>query len=497
VGGEGVELEVVVTPGLGDNSYLLAVGGEAVVIDPQRDAGRFLALARLHGATITHVLETHVHNDYLSGALELRAATGAEVVAPAAGRYGFEHRGVTEGDEVAVGGLRLVAMETPGHTPEHLSYVLQGAGGDSTGADGRAGGDSTGAAGRPDGSRAAEPIAVFTGGSLMVGGAGRTDLVGPDWTDRLTRDQFRSLRRLASLPDHVAVYPTHGAGSFCGAGDAPKERTSTIGEERARNPAMGQPDEEAFVRRQLDGLLSYPTYYRHMAPINRQGPRVLGEPPTPGPLSPDEVAARMEAGAWVVDARWRVQFARAHVPGSVNVELDDTFGSYVGWVVPFGDPLVLVLPDPVQEALEEAASQLLRIGYERIEGHLAGGVEAWRAAGRPVASYPVAGLEALCRELRAGRDPRILDVRQAAEWRQGSIPGSRRVFVGDVPGAADRLAGEGELWVMCATGHRASLASSLLDRAGGAVRLVDGTGVADFLAHCAPDLGMKPEYPGG
>lgn len=472
MGGAGVELEVVVTPGLGDNSYLLAAEGEAVVIDPQRDAGRFLALARLHEATITHVLETHVHNDYLSGALEIRAATGAEVVAPAAGRYGFEHRGVAEGDEVALGSLRLVAMETPGHTPEHLSYLLRGA--------------------EPD----AEPVAVFTGGSLMVGGAGRTDLVGLEETDRLTRDQFRSLRRLASLPDHVAVYPTHGAGSFCGAGDAPKERTSTIGEERARNPAMGQPDEEAFVRRQLDGLLAYPTYYRHMAPINRHGPGVLGDLPGPDPLSPDEVAARMEARAWLVDARWRVQFARAHVPGSVNVELDDTFGSYVGWVVPFGDPLVLVLPEPVQDSLEEAVWQLLRIGYERIEGHLAGGIEAWRAAGRPVASYPVAGLEALCRELRAGRDPRILDVRQAAEWRQGSIPGSRRVFVGDVPGAADRLAGQGELWVMCATGHRASLASSLLDRAGGAVRLVDGTGVADFLAHCAPELGMKPEHPG-
>lgn len=478
--GEGVELEVVVTPGLGDNSYLLAAGGEAVVIDPQRDAGRFVALARLHGARITRVLETHVHNDYLSGAVELRAATGAEVVAPAAGGFRFEHRGVREGDEVVLDGLRLVAMETPGHTPEHLSYLLAGAEPGAGGAGGAV----------PD------PIAVFTGGSLMVGGAGRTDLVGPDRTDGLTRDQFRSLRRLASLPDHVAVYPTHGAGSFCGAGDAPKERTSTIGDERARNPAMGAPDEEAFVRRQLDGLLAYPTYYRHMAPINREGPRLLGEAPMPGPLSPDEVADRMRAGAWLVDARWRVQFARAHVPGSVNVELDDSFGSYVGWVVPFGEPVVLVLPDPAQDALEEAVWQLLRVGYERVEGHLAGGVEAWRASGRPVASYPVAGLEALCREHRAGRGPRMLDVRQATEWRQGAIPGSRRVFVGDVPEAASRLAGEGELWVMCATGHRASLASSLIDRAGGSVRLVDGTGVADFLAHCAPGLGMQAEHPG-
>jgi hydroxyacylglutathione hydrolase len=198
---------------------------------------------------------------------------------------------------------------------------------------------------------------------------------------------------------------------------------------------------------------------------------------------------------WVVDARWRVQFARAHVPGSVNVELDDTFGSYVGWVVPFGDPVVLVLPEPLEEALEEAVTQLLRIGYERIEGYLAGGLDGWRAAGRAVASYPVAGLEALCRELRAGRRPRVLDVRQATEWREGSIPGSRRVFVGDVPEAAGRLAADGELWVMCATGHRASLASSLIDRAGGAVRLVDGTGVADFLAHCAPELGMRAEHP--
>src|SRR2546426_462352 len=188
-----MELDVIVTPGLGDNSYLIASGGEAAVVDPQREAGRFLAAAESRGVTIRYVLETHVHNDYLSGALEIRAATGAAIAAPAKGRYEFPIEPMGEGDELKVGDLRLRAMETPGHTPEHLSYVVFEGGSDA-------------------------PTAVFTGGSMMVGSAGRTDLLGADITDELTRDQYRTLRRLASLPDDVQVLPTHGAGSFCGPG---------------------------------------------------------------------------------------------------------------------------------------------------------------------------------------------------------------------------------------------------------------------------------------
>ncbi|MGH2556458.1 MAG: MBL fold metallo-hydrolase [Actinomycetota bacterium] len=456
-----MELEIIVTPGLGDNSYVLASGGEAAVLDPQRDIGRVLSLAESRDWKIRHVLETHVHNDYVSGALELREATGAEIAEPAGGGYRFEHRSMAEGDEVPLGDHVLVAMETPGHTPEHLSYLLKDA-------------------------ESGQAVAIFTGGSLMVGGAGRTDLLGPEQTDELTRAQFRTLRRLASLPDEVQVLPTHGAGSFCGVGPAPKERTSTMAEERRRNLALAAPDEDVFVRQQLSGLLAYPTYYRFIAPINRSGPRLLRDYPRPGGLSVDEVADRVDTGVWVVDARWRIQFARAHIPGSLNVELDETFESYVGWVIPFGNPLLLVLPNPVEESLEESVTQLLRIGYEQIEGYIEGGIEAWRAAGRPVSSYRVAGLDELCRRYRAGNVDHLLDVRQRTEWDEGHIPNSQHVFVGDLPDRIDEVPGNCEVWTMCATGHRASMAASLLDRAGKSVRLVDGTGVKDFLSHC-PD----------
>jgi hydroxyacylglutathione hydrolase len=457
-----MELEVMVTPGLGDNSYLVASGDEGAVIDPQRDVERYLALAASRGVSVRHVLETHVHNDYVSGAVELRAATGAEVAAPAGGMYEFDHRPMAEGDEVRVGDVRLAALETPGHTPEHLAYLLYGEGSDV-------------------------PTGVLTGGSLMVGGAGRTDLLGEELTAELTRAQYRTLRRLAALPDTVQVLPTHGAGSFCGAGPAPKERTSTMAEELTRNRALSASDEVSFVEQQLTRLLAYPHYYRHMAQINRAGPRLLADLPRPGPMTANDVAERAEGGAWIVDGRPRRSFAEAHIPRSINVELRDDFASYVGWVIPFAAPLMLVLPEPEGEALEEASTQLHRIGYERLEGHLHGGVEAWLSSGRPVASYAVAGLEEWCRASRAGEVAHVLDVRQQVEWDRSHIPGSQHVFVGDLPDHLAEVPPDRKVWAACSTGHRASTAASLLDRAGVPVRLVEGTGVTEFLAQCPPD----------
>jgi hydroxyacylglutathione hydrolase len=446
--------EVFVTPGLGDNSYLVGSGGEALVVDPQRDIGRFLDAAERGGLTIRHVLETHVHNDYLSGALEIRKAVGAEIAAPARGRYEFHVRPMAEGDVITLGDLEFTTMESPGHTPEHVSYVL---------------------------SEGGAPVAVFTGGSLMVGSAGRTDLLGPEMSDELTRAQFRTLRRLTAFDDGVQVLPTHGAGSFCGAGPAPKERVSTIGIERANNRALAAKDEDDFVEQQLSGLLAYPTYYKYMAPINRSGPHPLSDLAPPLPLSPELVAG---SGATIVDARWRFAFARAHIPGSLNIELDDTFSSYVGWLVPFDEPLVLVLPDPADEALEQAVTQLRRVGYERTLGYLEGGIEAWQASGRATGTYGMAGLDEFCREFRAGRATNVLDVRQRTEWDKGHIPGSLHVFIGDLPGRVAQIPTNGEVWAICATGHRSSMAGSVLSRAGIPVRVVEGTGVPDFLANC-------------
>ncbi len=461
-----MELEQFVTPGLGDNSYLIASGGEGALIDPQRDVGRMLAVAEALGVRIGHVLETHVHNDYVSGALEVRAATGARIAVPARGGYAFPHLGLGEADEIRVGSMRLVAVETPGHTPEHLAYLVW--------ADGRE-----------------EPEAAFTGGSLIVGSAGRTDLLGQERAEELAGAQYRSLQRLAALPGATRILPTHGAGSFCATVSPSGERTSTVAAELHQNAALRAPDEEAFVAEQSARLLAYPAYYRHMAPINRAGPSVLGPAwPATGPLAPHELEHLATRGTWIVDGRSRREFAAAHIPGSVNVELNDEFATYVGWVVPFGAPLALVVPEsePEADSAGRASVQLLRIGYQAIAGYLQGGVTAWAEAGLPTRAYPTATVDELCQAFGAGRvDPdRILDVRQRVEWDDGHIPGSRHVFVGDLPSRMEELPSGSEMWVTCRTGHRAALAASLADAAGLAVRLVARDGVPAFLGRCRP-----------
>jgi hydroxyacylglutathione hydrolase len=451
-----MELDVVVNEGLGDSSYVLTWGDEAAVVDPQRDIERFVDAARARGATIRHVVETHVHNDYVSGALELRAATGAEIWGPAEAGYAFGYRPVEDGTEIAMGDIALLGVATPGHTPEHLAYVLR------------------------DG---AEPIAVFSGGSLMVGGAGRTDLLGPERTDELTRLQFRSMRRLAELADAVRVLPTHGAGSFCAVGSPGEQRTSTIAEERAGNPAFTETDEEAFVRRQLSGLMAFPGYFAEMAPINRAGPPVLGSPPGPRAMRVDEVADALAAGARLVDARDGAAFAERHVAGSLSIPLEPSFASYAGWLVPFATPLVLSVQD--EEALEEASVQLRRIGWDAVLGHLGDGIDAWAASGRVTSSFPTVRVDRLVDELGAGEAGEILDVRQGTEWDEGHLEGSTHVFVGDLPERLERFDRGERQTVICASGYRSSMAASLLDGAGIPVRLVARSGVPRALRSLA------------
>jgi glyoxylase-like metal-dependent hydrolase (beta-lactamase superfamily II)/rhodanese-related sulfurtransferase len=454
-----MDVETFVTLGLGDNSFLVASGDEAVLVDPQRDAWRFLAAAEQRGWRIRHVLETHVHNDYVSGALEVRSAVGAEIVVHAgAGPYGFPHRPIEPGDDVRIGDLRLVARATPGHTFEHLAWEAH----------------------LPDRSA---PAAVFTGGSLLVGSAGRSDLLGDDLAEKLARLQYRTVRDLATLPADTRVMPTHGAGSFCVSNAPSADRVSTIGAELATNAALLAADEDAFVREQLASLGRYPAYYPRMAPINRAGPALLGRLPSLPTASPADVAAAVDRGAWVIDGRDRSDFAAGHIPGSVNIELDDAFGTYVGWVVPFASPLALVLPEPFDESAGYATTQLIRIGWDAPIHALAGGVDAWLASGRSTRSYPVATMRELFeRRVGAGEDLRVLDVRQPAEWRDdGVIPDSLQMFVADLPDRADELPRDAELWTVCTTGHRAAIASSLLARAGIPVRLVARGGTVGWI----------------
>lgn len=456
-----MDFEVFVTPGLGDNSYLVRSGDEALLVDPQRDAWRFLAAADRLGVRVRAVVETHVHNDYVSGAHEVHAATGADLVLPARGGYEFRHRPADEGDEVTIGDVRMVALATPGHTPEHLAWLAY-------------------RAGEPD------PRALFSGGSLLVGSAGRTDLLGEAHTDALTRDQFATLTRLAALPDDVQVMPTHGAGSFCVAAMPATQRTSLIGDERVRNPLLAAGNLDEFTAELSGELMAYPRYYAQMAPINRAGAAVLKTLPLPPEVPPAAVAvaAAAQRETWVVDARDRTEFAAAHIPGSVNIELNSGFASYVGWLLPFDAPILLVLPEPAGEALTEVMTQLIRIGWSRVIGHLAGGIDRWRAAGLDVAAYPQASADELCDAYSRGERPVVLDVRQPLEWGWGTVPGSHQIFLADLPERLAELPRTEPVWVICSNGHRASIAASLLDRAGAPVRLVGIGGVGEWRVRC-------------
>ncbi len=454
-----MELELFITPGLGDNSYLLTSGGEAALIDPQRDAWRFLAKAADLNADVRYVFETHAHNDYISGAHEV---PGAKIVAPALGAYEFDHEPAEDGAEFRLGALRIVAMDTPGHTPEHVSWLVYEDDVDS-------------------------PVAIFSGGSLMVGSAGRTDLLGMDRADELTRMQFRTMRQLAKVPDSLEVLPTHGAGSFCAAAAPALTRTTTIGEERLRNPALTETDEDEFIRRQLSGLMAYPKYYPNMAPNNRRGPAVLRAVPEIPTLGPEDAERLIDEGAWVVDARNRFEFARSHLPGAINIEMTSSFSTYVGWVLPFNTRIVLVLPDAgEQEVREGAMTQLLRIGFDRVQGYLAGGPAAWEKSGRTLAKYDTCDIDGLCEICMTVDHPHILDVRQDGEWEAGHIPDSQHIFVGDLSDRISEVPDDRTIWIACASGFRAAIAASMLAREGRDVKLLASSGVPEWLSRCFP-----------
>jgi hydroxyacylglutathione hydrolase len=433
------EVVTIETPGLGDRSYLIHDGESAVVIDPQRDIDRVLQAAAAARTRVTHVLETHIHNDYVTGGLALARATGAAYVVASGEDVDFSRTAVRDGDQVTAGTLTLTALATPGHTPGHLSYVL-----------------SEGAAGQ---------VAVFTGGSMLFGAVGRTDLIGPDQTERLTHAQYRSVRRLASeLPDQVAVYPTHGFGSFCSA--TPTSGTaSTIGAERRANIALTS-EEDAFVTDLIAGLTAYPTYYAHMGAANRHGP-AAPDLTAPRPAGPDELRRRIEAGEWVVDLRQRRAFAAGHLSGSISVELGDPFATYLGWTIPWGTPLTLI-GDSAQQ-VTDAQRQLARIGIDRLEAAAAGPVGD--LAGGRVSSYRVCGFEALAASW--GHDGQVvLDVRRPDEWRAGHLADATHIPFWELEQRTAEVPA-GEVWVHCASGFRAAIGASLLDRAGRRVVHID------------------------
>jgi hydroxyacylglutathione hydrolase len=407
-----------------------------VVIDPQRDIDRVLDAAG--DARITHVLETHIHNDYVTGGLELSRAVDAQYVVPAGDDLGYGARRVRDGDTIDAGPIELRAIHTPGHTHHHVSYELR---------------DESGAT-----------VGVFTGGSMLFGSTGRTDLLGPDDTVALTRAQFHSVRRLAdALPDKTEVYPTHGFGSFCSATPV-TEDSSTIGQQRDTNPALTK-DEQDFVDELLAGLSAFPGYYAHMGVINAKGPGAV-DLSMPKAIDADELHRRLEAGEWVVDLRHRVAFAAGHLKGSFGFELSGSFVTYLGWLYPWGTPLTLIGEDDDQIA--EARRELVRIGVDDLAGAAESDAVESAAEQR---TYRVADFAELAHAIGRG-EATVLDVRQTDEFDESRIDGAVNIPLHEL---ADRV-GElpaGELWVHCTTGYRASIAASMLDRLDRDVVLID------------------------
>ena len=426
----GVDLVPLVDEGLGNSAYLLDLGdGRALVVDVSRDLRAVHAAAARRGLKIAFAADTHLHADFLTGALQLAATAGTQVLASAAGHREYSHTGLRDGDEVDLGGLRLRALFTPGHTHEHVAFVLL------------------------DGER---EIGVFTGGSLLVGSAARTDLVSAERTEELARAQYASLHRLAALPDQVAVWPTHGAGSFCSAPPG-TQRTSTVARELATNPLLAAPDENAFVSALLGSLGSYPAYFRRLGEINRVGPPLLhGEPKLP-PLTVDAVTARLAGGAMLIDTRPVAAFAAAHVRGAVSIPLRPVFATWLGWLAPVDRPLIIVRD--ADQDVAEITWQAAKIGYDNIVGELDGALAAWTAAGRDTVSIPLihAG------ELDDRR--RVLDIRQRAEYLAGHLPGAVHIELGELADHLTELSDEPTV-VMCGHGERAMGAASLLAGAG-------------------------------
>jgi hydroxyacylglutathione hydrolase len=428
---DGLTVTVIETPTLGDRSYVVDDGTAALVVDPQRDLDRVEQVLAGRGVRLAAVAETHAHNDYVTGGLELARRADVPYLVPCEAETSYERTQVCDDDVRRVGGMTVRTIATPGHTPHHVSFAV-----------------GTGE----------QPALVFTGGSMLFGSVGRTDLVREDLTEELTHRQYASVRRLVDeLPGDVAVLPTHGFGSFCSA--TPTSGTaSTVEQQRKENPALTQ-DEEQFVRELLAGLDAYPAYYAHMGPINLQGP-------APVDLSPveqadaDELRRRLAAGEWVVDLRDKTAFARGHVPGSYSFDLSESMVTFLGWMLPWGTPLTLVGESPEQVA--QAQRELVRIGIDRPAAQATAPVEEL-AGGRP-ASFPTATFADLARARGDGR-AQVLDVRRDTEWREQHVEGALHLPLHELLDRVEEVP-DGPVWVHCASGFRATIAASVLQAAG-------------------------------
>ncbi|WP_207918539.1 MBL fold metallo-hydrolase [Saccharopolyspora karakumensis] len=443
----GLAVEVIETSSLGDRSYLATDGEVAVVVDPQRDVDRVIAAAGRLGARIALVVETHVHNDYVSGGLELARLTGAEYGVAAADEVPFERRPLSDGDVVELSPrMRLRAMATPGHTFHHLSYALEGEEG---------------------------PVGVFTGGSLLFGTTGRTDLLGEQHSEELARHQHASAHKLAAvLPDGAQIWPTHGFGSFCSATQASGD-AATLGEQKRSNPALVLAEGD-FVEQTLSGLDAYPAYYAHMGVQNTTGPEPL-DLRAPARAEPDELRRRLQHGEWVVDLRSRKAFVVSHLAGTVSLGLDGPMVTWLGWMIDWGAPITLV--GESREQVAEAQRELARIGIDKFAAAAVGSPEQLAADPGQLRSTTTATFADLAAALDGNPDGKpapevVLDVRTNNEFAASHVTGAVHIplyelkdRIGEIPA--------GVVWVHCGSGYRATAAASLLEAHDLAVVLVD------------------------
>ncbi len=435
-----MRLVALPNPGLGNTSYLVDLGdGSGLVVDPERDPRPYVDAAERLGLEIRHVAETHLHADFVSGARELMAM-GATLIAPRESRLAYPYVPVGDGDEVAVGDYLLRVVGTPGHTPEHVAYVV---------------------------SEASTPQVVFSGGTLMAGGVARPDLISPELTRPLARDACRSVRRLLEmLPGDVEVRPTHGGGSFCSSTSVTSTAVSTIASEQLNHPAALDSDPEEFAQRLLAGLGSYPTYFRRLRKVNQSGPDVFG----PDLPELDSIPAEDLGGRVIIDVRPIEQFAAGHVPDSVSIELRGQFGTWLGWLFEPDTPIVFVLDSDQDE--RDLVRQALNIGHRAIAGRL--DLDDWLATGGQLATIELMPADAIA------LGATIVDVRQHSEWSRGHVDGAIHCELGDL-GTRFPDVPDGSV-VHCGHGQRAMTAASLLHRQGAAGIGVTAAGHVDVSA---------------
>jgi len=425
--------------GIAHSSYLIAGSKACAIVDPQRDVGIYLNAAKAMDVEITHILETHLHADFVSGHIDLAEATGAAIYAPKSAQCGFDHVPLAEGDAFEIEHMLVSVLETPGHTPEHIAYVLT------------------------DQGRGDDPVALVCGDTLFVGDVGRPDLF-PGMARELAAKLYDSLHeKLLKLPDFCEVYPAHGAGSLCGKAMAAK-RTSTIGYERRYNPALMVADRETFIASLTNDMPPAPDHFGRCSAINGVGPTPIRDLPAVERLAPQQFHERAQAGnALVLDVRRYESFGGQHVPGAYHNDLAGNFSTFSGWVLPPNQDILLVTEHDAQ--IEEAAIGLRRVGLDRVVGYLDGGMYAWARRGLPVAHVAPLSVQKLY-EIGTSDSRVLVDVRSKSEYDAFHIEGSIHIPVPELRTRHTELDPEAEIVLICNTGRRSSLGASILLRNG-------------------------------